>query len=235
MFADSLFHSSYSASPRRAWTTLLSFGAQAALAAALFVLPLLWTENLPALHFTSELLLPLAPPPHVEPPATRPSPTHGEFTQTQNVWMMPRHIPSITRNDPGPVVPPTIAPGVPNQNPNGPAGPISDVMNAFPTVAHPALAHLPRLSLMMEGNLIRRIQPIYPAAAKLTGMEGAVVLQAVISREGKIEDLAIVEGNPILARAAVTAVKQWLYRPYRLNNEPVEVQTQITVNFVLSR
>ena len=112
---------------------------------------------------------------------------------------------------------------------------MADVLNAFPVVGHPTLAHPLQISQVLEGNLIQRIQPMYPPAAKLAGLQGAVVLQAIISREGKVEEIAVVDGNPILARAAVAAVKQWLYRPYYLNKEPVEVQTQITVNFLLER
>ena len=82
---------------------------------------------------------------------------------------------------------------------------------------------------------MHRVQPAYPAAAKLAGLQGEVVLQATISRQGRVEEIAIVDGNPILARAAVAAVRQWLYRPYELNGEPVEVQTHITVNFLLGR
>jgi protein TonB len=61
-----------------------------------------------------------------------------------------------------------------------------------------------------------------------------VVLQAVISKQGTIEDLRVLAGHPMLVRAAIDAVSQWRYRPYILNNEPVEVETQITVNFSLS-
>ena len=61
-----------------------------------------------------------------------------------------------------------------------------------------------------------------------------MVLRAVISREGTIENLQVVSGHPMLVRAAVDAVRQWRYRPYVLNGEPVEVETEVTVNFVLS-
>jgi protein TonB len=59
------------------------------------------------------------------------------------------------------------------------------------------------------------------------------VLQAVISKQGVIENLKVLSGHPMLAPAAIEAVRQWRYRPYVLNNEPVEVETQITVNFSL--
>jgi protein TonB len=87
---------------------------------------------------------------------------------------------------------------------------------------------------MMEGRLIYRVQPSYPALAKATRVQGQVVLRAVISRTGTIESLHVVSGHPLLVRAAIDAVRQWRYRPYVLNGDPVEVETEVTVNFVLS-
>ena len=87
---------------------------------------------------------------------------------------------------------------------------------------------------MMEGNLILRVQPVYPVLARQARIQGTVVLRAVISREGAIEKLQVASGHPMLVQAAMDAVRQWRYRPYFLNNEPVEVDTQVTVKFVLS-
>jgi protein TonB len=85
----------------------------------------------------------------------------------------------------------------------------------------------------MEGNLIYRRQPEYPSLARLARIQGQVVLRAVIGKRGTIEDLRAISGPPMLIRAAVDAVQRWRYRPYLLNGETVEVDTQITVNFVL--
>ncbi len=87
----------------------------------------------------------------------------------------------------------------------------------------------------MEGNLIRRVEPQYPAIAKQIHLEGVVVLNAIISREGNIERVDVASGPGVLALAAREAVRQWKYRPYFLNGEPVEVETQITVNFTFDR
>jgi protein TonB len=87
---------------------------------------------------------------------------------------------------------------------------------------------------MMEGNLIFRVQPDYPSLARQVRVQGQVVLRAVISREGTIENLQVLSGHPMLVRAAVEAVRQWKYRPYLLNGEPVEVETEVKVNFILS-
>jgi protein TonB len=64
--------------------------------------------------------------------------------------------------------------------------------------------------------------------------QGAVELRAIISKAGTIENLVVVSGHPMLSRAALEAVRQWRYRPYLLNGEPIEVETDITVNFLLS-
>lgn len=100
-------------------------------------------------------------------------------------------------------------------------------------VAPPRSVSTPRMiSKVMDAFLIERVQPEYPATAKWIRLSGAVQLRAVIGTDGRVRQLVVVSGNPILVQAAVAAVRQWLYEPTRLNGEPVEVQTQITVNFV---
>ncbi len=84
------------------------------------------------------------------------------------------------------------------------------------------------------GMLIQKTPPIYPAIAKTAHVSGAVVLQAIISKTGTIEDLSVVNGPLMLRQAAVDAVRTWRYKPYELNNQPVEVETTIDVNFALS-
>lgn len=84
-----------------------------------------------------------------------------------------------------------------------------------------------------QGLLTKRVQPIYPHTAMQMRIAGAVQLQAVINKEGGISSVKVLSGDPILAHAAVDAVKQWKYKPYMLNDEAVEIQTQITVNFKL--
>lgn len=87
---------------------------------------------------------------------------------------------------------------------------------------------------MSEGDLVHKVLPIYPPLARTARIQGQVVLQAVISKQGMIENLRLLTGRPMLVPAAIEAVRQWRYRPYVLNNEPVEVETQITVNFSLA-
>jgi len=87
---------------------------------------------------------------------------------------------------------------------------------------------------MLEGNLIRRVEPVYPQMARNARIQGPVVLSALIDKAGAIENLHALSGHPMLVPAAISAVSQWRYRPYILNSEPIEVETQITVNFVLA-
>lgn len=86
---------------------------------------------------------------------------------------------------------------------------------------------------MLEGSLIRKVQPSYPPMARAMRVQGQVVLAAVISKAGVIESLRTISGHPMLVPAAIDAVSQWRYRPYILNGEAIEVETQITVNFIL--
>lgn len=83
--------------------------------------------------------------------------------------------------------------------------------------------------------ILSRLDPVYPAIAKAARIEGTVVLRAIISRDGSIQNLQVVSGPPLLAPAAVDAVRQWRYRPYLLNGEPVEVETTVQVIFQISQ
>jgi protein TonB len=92
-----------------------------------------------------------------------------------------------------------------------------------------------RISLQVApGLLVKKVQPKYPKEARKKGVEGSVVMKAIISKTGDIEDLSLVSGDPLLVPSAMKAVKQWKYRPYILEGRPVEVDTRITVNFRLS-
>jgi len=87
---------------------------------------------------------------------------------------------------------------------------------------------------MAEGDLVYRVQPSYPALARQARIQGSVRLRAIISRSGTIENLSVLSGHAMLVAVAVEAVKQWRYRPYMLNGEAIEVETEITVNFLLA-
>jgi periplasmic protein TonB len=87
---------------------------------------------------------------------------------------------------------------------------------------------------VMEGMLVHRVLPVYPAMARATHTAGRVELQATISRTGTIENLRAVSGPQLLIQAAIDAVTQWRYRPYLLNGDPVEVETTINVDFTMN-
>ena len=86
---------------------------------------------------------------------------------------------------------------------------------------------------VMENNLITSRVPAYPEAAKAEGVQGRVLLQATISKEGEVEQLHVIDGDPVLRAAAMDAVSKWRYRPYTVNGRPVEVSTNIRVDFRL--
>jgi bla regulator protein BlaR1 len=90
-------------------------------------------------------------------------------------------------------------------------------------------------STEMNSRVVKKVNPEYPEAARKAGIQGAVVLGAIIGKTGDVENLQIVSGHPQLAPAAIEAVKQWKYKPYLKNGEPTEVKTQITVNFSLAK
>jgi periplasmic protein TonB len=113
-------------------------------------------------------------------------------------------------------------------------GSIGEGTNPIVLLPPPPVARQPRPSRMMEGNLIYRVHPVYPLLARQARIQGKVLLRAVISREGAIENLQVVSGHPMLVQSAIDAVRQWRYRPYFLNDQAVEVETQVTVKFVLS-
>lgn len=83
------------------------------------------------------------------------------------------------------------------------------------------------------GLLVHKVQPVYPREARQDRIQGTVVLRAVINKEGRIQDLQLISGPKELAPAAIGAVQQWRYRPYLLMGNPVEVDTEILVNFQL--
>lgn len=86
---------------------------------------------------------------------------------------------------------------------------------------------------MTRGLLVHRVEPAYPTLARSARVQGEVVLSAIIDTNGQITNLQLVSGHPMLVPAAITAVREWRYKPYLLNGQPVEVETTITVIFSL--
>jgi periplasmic protein TonB len=241
MFADALLDSHHQS--RRGWATLTSFGIQAIFIACLLILPLLYTQVLPHMPMTSEMItMPVGPPPtaDVEPiqrsqgGSVSQNPVVGQFIR------MPSAIPTgIDRSRGGDTNPPVFGDPIPYTGTGG--GPQIGVVGGSGTGRPPILqeavkAHNPPpISVMMEGSLLRRIEPVYPVLAKAGRIQGNVLLEAIIGKDGTVQNLQVVHGHPMLVRAAVDAVRQWRYRPYVLNGSPIEVETQISVNFILAQ
>lgn len=242
MFADSLLDTAWTDRSRRGWTTLVSFAVQAVAVSGLLLLPLLYTQGLPQLQLVAALTEP-APP-----PAPSPEPARNTRANTSNLSLdghviAPRSVPREILPVDESIAPPPVdisELGVPGSTGNsgrrnGVFDSIESGTNVVVPPPPPALsAHPPRISRMMEGNLIHRVAPQYPPLARQARIQGTVVLRAMISRKGKIENVQIISGHPMLVKSAMDAVLQWRYRPYYLNNEPMEVETQVTVNFTLS-
>lgn len=241
MFADCLLDSAWAHDSRRGWTTMLSFAVQALAVGVLLLLPLIYGEGLSALpQWTAHLVAP-------EPPPGPPAPTQAraQTAPTSNLAsdgtvIQPASFPDYPATIAEQAAPPVdtgnyVAYGTSDRWSNNPV--MHSILSAGATVLPPAVTptvtRVPPVSRMMEGNLVHKAQPAYPLLAREARIQGPVVLQAVISREGTIENLQVVSGHPLLVPAAIEAVRQWRYRPYFLNGAPVEVETQVTVNFVL--
>jgi periplasmic protein TonB len=226
-------------SARRGWTALASFTMQALGLSLLLAIPLLWVQRPPQLHWLERLASPAATPPT----ATQAAHAHSTATAVNNLpqrpFITPRSIPlQIAAINDADSVPP--APAFPTDCTELCRGPGDGVAhglgNGIPVVipARPVAVKPVRVSHWAEGNVIYRVQPSYPPIARLARVQGTVELRAIISKAGTIENLVVVSGPPTLVKSAIEAVRQWRYRPYLLNNEPIEVETEITVNFVLS-
>lgn len=113
--------------------------------------------------------------------------------------------------------------------------PLNGLVTSLPA-AQPSLPQELRVSTgIPQPVLMQRVEPVYPVLAKQSGIEGAVVLEARVNSSGQVNDLRVASGNSLLAAAALRAVRQWRYRPPRLNGKPVELPIRITLNFELGR
>ncbi len=234
MFEDSLVASRVvEVSSSKRWTLLASIGLQVAVAGVVMVLPLLHPEALPFRVEAPKVLMPLAPKPpgpvRVETASAASSSAYASVaTRLLTITTL---LPGIDRSDPPPLLPFGSGMGGPNGLPAGIG--IGDGNGPSVTVRpEPKPAERLRVSSgVSQGMLITPIRPVYPMIAKAAGVEGSVVVEAVISRDGWIESLHVVSGPPMLQNAAMDAIREARYQPYRLNGEPTEVETRITVNF----
>lgn len=221
--------------PSRRWTAIASFTAQAAVVGAALVYPLLCPQKLSEAFRHPRILVPMSLGEVRTASTAQSSGRSGRRASVTPVFV--GRGPSLRPQtegvrDTGFEAPPGIPGGV-----GTPEGVFSGIGRyAFrPTLAPPTRTRIVRLSSMSEGMLVHRIEPRYPTPAIIARIEGPVKIQAIISRDGNIKQAEVLSGNPLLVGAALEAIRQWRYRPYILNGEPVEVETQITVNFVLGR
>jgi len=121
--------------------------------------------------------------------------------------------------------------GLPNGVPNSVANIVRDIPVAVPKIA----AQKVRVSSgVAQGLLVHQVTPQYPPMARQAHIQGTVVFHAVIGKDGTVQDLHVLSGHPMLIQSAMDAVRKWRYKPYYLNGEPAEADTQINVNFTLS-
>jgi periplasmic protein TonB len=244
MFEDSLIESGGRLSTKRGMTTTISFLFQMVLIGILVLVPLLFTEALPKTQLMTFLVAPPPPPPPPPPPAAAPIKIVKQVQtdimngQLRTPTKIPQKVEMIKEDvAPPPVTTAGVIGGVPGGIPGGQMGGVIGGIISSTPVAVPKVATPQRVRVsqgVTQGLLVRRVQPMYPPLARQARIQGTVVLQAEISKEGTIQNLRLISGHPMLAPAAIEAVKQWRYKPYFLNGEPVEVETQITVNFSLS-
>ncbi len=241
MFEDSLIESGNRFKTKRLSTTIMSFTLQVLLIGILILIPLIYTDALPKTQLMTFLVAPPPPPPPPPPPAAVVKVVKMQSEVINGQLRTPTKIPEKIQMIKEEEAPPDLgAGGVPGGVPGGiPGGSAGGVIGGIisqqaniPKVATPQRVRVS--SGVSTGLLIKKVQPNYPALAKQARIQGHVLLQAEISKDGTIQNLQLISGHPMLAPAAIEAVRQWRYKPYLLNGEPVAVETQVDVIFSLS-
>jgi protein TonB len=246
LFSDALLEYAAPEQARRGLATTFSFAFQCVIIGVLLILPLMFTDVLPAQQLLT-LLVTAPPPPPPPPPAAAQVVKIAQTDVLNNGELRtPTRIPrkvEMIREEEAP--PPAISGGVIGGIPGGvPGGQLGGVIggiissSAKTTVVIPRMEPVKRVRVsqgVTQGMVVSKIEPDYPKLALVARVTGVVLLKAIISKEGAITELQVVSGHPILVPAAVDAVKQWRYRPYLLNGEPVEVETYVTVTFQISQ
>ena len=234
---------------------LVSLLMQIGIIVLVVLIPLIWTEVLPSAQLTSFLVAPPPPPPPPPPPApaavkiVKVIPRQFDAGKLMAPKTIPKEIAMIKEEElPQMSGVAGVVGGVPGGVPGGQMGGviggiIGGVPSAAPPPPPPVKVEAPKPvtpsrirvgGSVIQANLISQPKPTYPPLAKQARIQGTVRFNAVIAKDGTIQQLSVVSGHPLLIPSAQDAVKQWKYRPTMLNNEPVEVQTTIDVNFTLS-
>lgn len=219
---------------RNPWAAVASVSLQLLLLSAVVIIPLFHTDVLPKREMLTMLYL--------QPPAAAGAPTRIRTPAPTRTYTPATNAPIAPVPQTQEAAPATggVVGGIPGGVGEVPGGVLGNVLGSAPSVPVLAKAPMPapkRIRLaqrVVEANLIHDVTPTYPAEAGRARIQGTVVLVAVIGKDGSVEDLRVESGLPILAQAAIDAVRQWRYRPYLLNGEPVEVDSRITINFTMS-
>jgi protein TonB len=204
------------------------------------IIPLIHSEALPK---ASLGLVTISPPPPAPPPAAAPRVAVQKIS-VEDLEKEPPVIPKAIANFKHQPAPPSngigvvgSVPGVPGGGPDGVISTLIGVTAAPPPP--PAKPHTPgRIKvggIVEEANLIYGPKPDYPQLARMARIQGIVRLQALIATDGTIKGLKVMSGHPLLVKAALDAVERWRYQPTLLNGQPVEVETEIDVNFGLNQ
>ena len=241
MFSELVVSVARPSNRRKSWALAVSAAVQAACLLVLILIPLIYTQALPkAILKTVLVSIPgFAPLPATPPVPARPGPRSFRLLH-HNVLTAPTRIPTHAQVFEEAPLPPE-APLV-----EGPmsTGPGVDLLNMAPVPAErvnrqgavaSAPQRVPVMSTIEAAKLISRVQPIYPSLAIQARIQGNVLLHAIISKEGGVSELQVLSGHPLLVNAALEAVRQWRYSPTLLSGQPVEVETTITVTFVLGQ
>ncbi len=239
MFEDSTFESTGKIKTRSRRWMIATLTFNGTILAILILLPLIYPGALPPHSLPIPLVAPDAPKAEVrqEPVRVRAATPHDFSEFDQGRIVAPGRIPKTIISPKAPELPFRSDELALASGPGVAGGTGDGVFNGHQvTVVHPPVQgtiHLP--SKLVEGFVVYKSIPIYPAIAKATRTEGTIVLQAMISKSGTIEGLHVIGGPQMLQQAALDAVKNWLYKPYLLNGQAVEVETTVNVIFKLER
>jgi len=226
----------------KGWAFILSTIAQVVVLGILVLIPLIYTQALPKAMLSTLLIAPPPPPPPPPPPAAVPIKVvkpvarlleQGKLTQPKAI---PKQVEVFKEAELPPEVPTNQGGGVLG----GADGGLLGGLGGGPSAAAPPPPPPPKTParIKLGGNvqaakIIAQPQPTYPALARQARIQGNVVLHAIIGKDGRVSELQVVSGHPLLVQSALDAVRQWRYQPTQLNGDPVEVDTTITVSFVL--
>jgi protein TonB len=239
MFDDLLESTVEKKKTNKGWAVILSGIVQTVILGVLILIPLIYTEALPKAMLSTLLIAPPPPPP--PPPPPQPVKTIvkpvARLIQSGKL-VQPRAIPKEVAIFKEAELPPDV---INNTNAGGVFGGIPG-QGIIGGSGGPALPPPPKAAaparIKQGGNvtaalLLNQTKPLYPALARQARIQGNVVLHAIIDKDGKVAQLEVMSGHPLLVQSALDAVKQWRYKPTLLNGDPVEVDTTITVTFTM--